>query len=72
MKVNKSNIDFFYALNQFIKNIEKEDKDKESQKKLYDEAWDSLEDGMKSKTEALLDLIIEGKIKHIKWSPDGE
>jgi hypothetical protein len=27
MKVNKSNIDFFYALNQFIKNIEKEDKD---------------------------------------------
>ena len=46
---------------------EKETKDKELQDLYYNEAYDSLNAARQSENEALLDLIIEGKVKHIKF-----
>jgi len=53
---------------------EKKQKDlenKEAYDELYNEAWDDLQEAFENKREALLDLIIEGKIRNVKWSPNG-
>jgi len=50
---------------------QKELENKEAYNELYNEAWDDLQEAFENKREALLDLIIEGKIRHVKWSPNG-
>jgi len=56
-----------FMAKQKAQKAQKDAEDKESFDELYNEAWDDLQEAFENKREALLDLIIEGKIRHVKW-----